>query len=67
MPENDEVRQQIARYYPHMPIQFREVWDKLSPEQQETMFPHLDGFHRTMESATWDLLAGTIEALLREK
>jgi hypothetical protein len=67
MAENSEIRQKIARYYPHMPMQFREIWDKLSPEEQEAVFPYLDNFHRSMESATWDMVGGIIQALVLDK
>jgi len=64
MAEYSEIRQKIARYYPHMPAQFREVWDRISPEEQEAIFPYLDSFHRNMESATWDMVGGIIQALV---
>jgi hypothetical protein len=67
MAENSEIRQKIARYYPHMPAQFRKVWDRLSPQEQEAVFPYLDSFHRNMESATWELMSGTIQALIQKK
>jgi len=55
----------IMRYYQRMPPEFRRLWDRLSPDQQKAVFPSLDKFHETMETATWNLLAGFIKALLK--
>ena len=37
-----------------------------TPEEKEAVFPYLDSFHQTIESATWDLIGGIIQALTKK-
>ncbi|OGO40412.1 MAG: hypothetical protein A2147_02520 [Chloroflexi bacterium RBG_16_57_8] len=65
MDERASVHQKMARYYQVMPPEFRKEWDRLSQVQKEAVFPFLDGFHQTMEKATWDMIGGFIKTLAK--